>query len=142
MLSRRARRQAAAVGVRDPRLDAVERVLAGFQVAGNGLALVLSAVAWVWIAAHGSGAEPAGAAGSPAGHATGSPGLVALLRPLATLSGTGLVVVALLTCLLMAPSVNPFYAPATEHRALHAARTAVFAVLTLSTVALIAVASG
>jgi hypothetical protein len=141
VLSRRTRHQAAAAAVRDPRLDTVERILAAFRIAADVLVLVLSAVAWVWIAAHRSAAGSAGAAGVPTDRPIAAPGLAAVLRPLSGLSGTGLVLVALPTCLLMAASVNPFYSPPADHRARHTTRTAVFGVLVVSTVALFAAAA-
>jgi hypothetical protein len=138
VLSRRARREAAAAAVRDPRLDVIERVLTGFQIAGNALALVLSAVGWGWLAVHASGTAaqaPGALTNDAAGAATSGP---ALLHPLAALSGTTLVLIMLPTCLLMAPSVNPFYAPPPERRLLHTGHTVAFAVLAVSTVAVIA----
>ena len=142
VLSRKARRRAAeaaaAAAVTDPRLDVIERVLTGLRLAGDVAALALSVVSWVWISGHGaSGAVPppdvlTGDAGTPA-RAAASP----LLHPLAGISGTSLVLVMLLACLMMAPSVNPFYAAPPEGRLLQISRTAAFAVLAVSTVAVV-----
>jgi hypothetical protein len=145
VLGRRARREAgaaaAAAAVRDPRRELLERILTWFQLAGNVLALLLSVVAWAWVAMHRSGATPARASGALTDDVTAVPGLGGLLHPLTSLPGAALVLVTLPACLLMAPSVNPFYAPLPERRALAGGRTAVFAVLAVSTIALIAVAA-
>ena len=149
MLSRRARRQAAeaaaAASLRDPRLDVIERVLTGLRLAGDAAALALSAVAWVWVAGHRAAgpltgdatadATGAGLAGGPGAAAGG--GANPLLHPLAGVSGTSLLLVMLLACLMMAPSVNPFYAAPPEGRLLQLSRTAAFAVLAISTVAVV-----
>jgi hypothetical protein len=138
MLSRRARREAAAAATPDPRLDVIERVLTGFQVAGIVLALGLSVLSWGWLAARGSG----GSLGTPGSTrdlaGAGSPVTGGLLGPLAELSGTALVLLMLPACLLMASAVNPFYAPPPGRRVLHTGRTLVFVILALSTVAVIA----
>lgn len=152
VISRRARREAAAGAAAesrtDPRLEVIERVLASLQVAGNAFVLALSAAGWLWLVAqrsvHASSAparEP-GTAGVvvddlPDGVLTNS----ALLHPLVVTSGTTLVLVMLVTCLLLAPVVNPFYAPPREHRLLHASTTVLFGVLAMTTVAVIASAA-
>jgi len=149
VLSRRARREAAATAaasaVPDRRLEVIEQVFTGFQVAGNVLALALSAVAWLWVATHHPVAptaqDPGALAGDTGAATTGLAGS-ALLHPFAAISGTALVLIMLPACLLMAPSVNPFYAPPAERRRLHTSRTAVFALLAMSTVAVIAGAAG
>jgi hypothetical protein len=115
-------------------------VFTGFQLAGNLGALALSAVAWVWLAAHRSDPASGQAPDTLAGAATDVGGFAghSLLQPLTSISGAALVLLMLPTCLLMAPSVNPFYAAPSERRLLHAGRTAVFVVLAVSTVAVIA----
>jgi hypothetical protein len=155
VISRRARREAAeraaAAQLRpDPRIETIERVFAGLQGAGNVFVLALSAVGWLWLAAQRTAVTAA--AGRTAGRATGQAssgtGAMAdtlphggtlghLMQPLATTSGATLVLIMLSTCLLLAPVVNPFYAPP-ERRLLHASTTALFGVLAVTTVAVIA----
>jgi hypothetical protein len=152
VISRKARKEAAASAAAesrvDSRLETIERVLAGLQIGGNAFVLALSATGWLWLAAqHSAHASPApaqkaGTSGvvadnAPGGIVTGSP----LLHPLVTASGATLVLVMLATCLLLAPVVNPFYAPPREHRLLHASTTVLFGVLAMTTVAVIASAA-
>jgi hypothetical protein len=149
VISRRARREAAARAAQaqqavDPRIETIEKVLAGLQAAGNVFVLALSAVGWLWLAA-----QREGRAQAAVGRATGGTDQLADSTPagtflghlmpqsLVTASGATLVVIMLATCLLLAPVVNPFYAPP-ERRALHTATTALFGLLALTTVAVIA----
>jgi hypothetical protein len=143
VLSRRARREAArasaAARTTDRRLNAVERLLTGLQIGWDAAALALCLAAWVWIAAHrastpGRDASRALAGDTSTGALTASP----LLHPVTTVTGTAMVLVMLASCLLMAQTVNPFYAPPAAGRRLHVATTAVFAVLAVTTVAVIA----
>jgi hypothetical protein len=139
VISRRARREAAATAataaVTDPRLRSVEQLLAGMQAASCGLALTMSVVSWLWLATRGAIAGQRSALTNQA-----SGGLVTRgpLQPLLTLSGTTLTLVMLSICLLLAPVVNPFYAPPSTRRLLHTATSGVFAVLVVTTVAVIA----
>lgn len=149
VISRRARREAAGAAAAaarppDPRLEVIEHVFTGLHVAGNVFVLALSAVGWLWLAVHRAAASVAGgqvAAGAadaaqhlPASGLSANP----LLQPLATASGATLVLIMLATCLLMAPVVNPFYAPPDERRLLHTTTTLLFGVLAVTTVAVIA----
>jgi hypothetical protein len=132
VISRKARREAAAVAEAasrpDPRIEVIEHALTGLHVAGNVYVLVLSVIGWLWLAVQ----QPATTAASPAS-ATGGP-----LQPLVNASGATLVLLMLATCLLMAPVVNPFYAPPDERRLLHTMTTIFFGILAVSTVAVIA----
>lgn len=145
VLSRKARREAvalaAAASTTDPRVDVIESLLTAFRVAGDLAALALSTAAWIWLAGHRSAVSQARAADGSAGDGAvtvGGPLLQPLLHPLVGISGTALVLLMLMACLFMAPSVNPFYAAPPEHRVLQISRTATFAVLALSTVAVVA----
>jgi hypothetical protein len=151
VISRRARREAAAEAAAaarppDPRLQVIEHVFTGLHVAGNVAVLLLSALGWLWLAVHrpaasGAGQVASGAADvSTAGQGVPASGLgaVPILQPLATASGATLVLVMLATCLLMAPVVNPFYAPPNERRLLHTMTTLLFGILAVTTVAVIA----
>jgi hypothetical protein len=144
VLSRKARREAAALAAAasttDPRVDLIENVLTGFRVAGDLTALALSTGAWIWLAEHRSGVAVTRSPDATAQEAAtmGGPLLQPLLQPLVSMSGTLLVLLMLMTCLLMAPTVNPFYAAPPERRVLQYTRTVTFAVLALSTVAVIA----
>jgi hypothetical protein len=141
VISRKTRREAveaarAAARPPDPRLEMVEKVMSGVQAAGNVLVAGLCAVAWLWL---GSRRTPAaGSTGAiaevPQASMTGSP----FLNPLAAASGTTLTLIMLSACLLLAPVVNPFYAPPAERRHLHLTTTALFGLLVVTTVAVIA----
>jgi hypothetical protein len=145
VISRRARREAAARAAAtdervDPRIETIERVLAGLQSVGNVFVFALSAAGWLWLAAQHRGLAPTtgGRTGSETGSVADSvprTGLVDhLLQPLAGTSGATLVVIMLATCLLLAPVVNPFYTPP-DRRLLHTATTASFGILAVATVA-------
>jgi hypothetical protein len=99
------------------------------------LALGLSGASWLWLAHQG----PAPGQGGTVATEASSEGLVEqTLQPLIGLSGVTLALVMLLASLLMAPVVNPFYVAPNERRWLHVLTTAVFAVLAMTTVAVIA----
>lgn len=148
VISRKARREAAALAEAaarpDPRIEVIEHVLTGLHVAGNVFVFSLSVIGWLWLAVQQpTTADTAARAGTATGsvaQTTAPSGLAshAVLQPLVNASGATLVLVMLATCLLMAPVVNPFYAPPDERRLLHTTTTVLFGLLALSTVAVIA----
>jgi hypothetical protein len=124
----------------DPRLEAVERAVVSLKLTGDLAAVGLSAAGWLWLTAHGF----AGSASGPVanGARAAGPAPVAWLQPVVAISGGTLLLLLLLACLLMAPTVNPFYAPPAGRRWLHAISTATFAGLAVTTVAALAVVAG
>jgi hypothetical protein len=139
VISRRARREAvtaaALSATTNPRLRSVERLLAGMQAAACALALTMSVVSWMWLAARGS---VAGQGSALTNQASGGLVVAGPFQPLLAVSGTALTLIMLLISLLLAPVVNPFYAAPADRRWLHAATSSVFAVLAVTTVAVIA----
>jgi hypothetical protein len=108
------------------------------QAAGCGVALTMSLASWLWLAAHRS---LAGQASTLANQASGGLATPVPLQPLVAVSGPSLMLVMLLASLLLALVVNPFFAAPVARRGLHAATSGAFAVLAVSTVAVIASAA-
>jgi hypothetical protein len=142
VLSRRARRDAARTAQDsarpDPRLELIERVLAGAQLTGCVIAGLLSVIGWMWLA--GRGSAPQGALTGDSSSAAAVTG-TGLLQPVASMSASSLILLLLPVCVLLAPVVNPFYAAPAERRRLHTATSVAFAALAITTVAVIAAAA-
>jgi hypothetical protein len=135
---RRARREAELVEAAAARRRRLDRAAITLELAGDAAALALSAVAWVWWAAHRGPVRIGTGTLANETAAVARPGGPSWAQSVITVSGATMALIMLSACLLMAQAVNPFYAPPPQRRRLHAGTSTVFAVVALSTVAVTA----